>query len=308
MYLYAALAFVVTFLITPPIAQIMKTKKITGRDVHKPIQPEIPEMGGVSYICALTLVFGLAFIFLQKVQYLAALCVLLITAVIGAYDDVKGLHQTTKVVLTFFAGIPLFFFVTDTSIDFVIDSVDFSWGYYLLVLMAVAACSNATNILAGFNGEEVGLGAIASCSLGISCIILNIPVPQLLLFSLSLSLLAFLVFNRYPAHIFPGDVGTLPIGALIAVSVIFGKIELLGFIALLPAIIEFFLKMKIKFTGKEYGPTKVVNGILCPPPYVSVANLLTSTFPLTEKTLVYTLWILGGICGIISVLLAFFMA
>ena len=265
MYLYAALAFVVTLLITPPIAQVMKTKTITGRDVHKPIQPEIPEMGGLSYICALTLVIGLAFIFLQKIQYLAALCVLLITAAIGAYDDVKGLHQTTKVVLTFVAGVPLLFFITDTSVDFVIHTIDFSWGYYLLVLLAVAACANATNILAGFNGEEAGLGAIASFFLGISCILQNTPVPQLLLFSLSLSLLAFLIFNKYPAHIFPGDVGTLPIGALIAVSVIFGKIELAGFIALLPAICEFFLKMKIKFTGKSTGLQKWLMGFCALP-------------------------------------------
>lgn len=307
MLLYYALAFVITLLVTPTIAKTMKTHNITGKDVHKPIQPEIPEMGGLSYICGLTVVIGLAFFFMHEPQYAAALSVLLLTACIGTYDDLKGLNQIKKLILTLFVGIPLFFFVEDTSVDFIVGSVDFSWVYYILVLLGVAACANATNILAGFNGEETGLGGIASFSLGICCIILNLKVPQLLLFSLSLSLFAFLIFNKYPAHIFPGDVGTLPIGALIAVSVIFGKIELLGFIALLPAITEFFLKMRIRFTGKEYGPTKVVNGKLYPPPYLSVANVLTRKFSLTEKTLVYTLWILGGICGIISVSIAFFM-
>lgn len=307
MILYASLAFVITLIATPQIAQIMKRHTITGKDVHKPLQPEIPEMGGLSYIFSLTVVFSLAFLFLADIKFLAALSVLFLSALIGGYDDLKGLSQMKKFLLTLFVGIPLLFFIEDTSVHFLFFSVDFSWGYYVLVLLAVSACSNATNILAGFNGEEAGLGAIASFSLGICCILLTEKVPQLLLFSLCFSLLAFLIFNKYPAHIFPGDVGTLPIGALIAVSVIFGKIELLGFVALLPAITEFFLKVRIWFKGKEYGPTTVIKGRLYPPPYVSVANTLTRKVPLTEKTLVILLWALGGICGIISISAAFFM-
>lgn len=305
MILYAVTAFVITVMITPQIAQTMKKHHMTGKDVHKPIQPDIPEMGGLSYILSLTIVFSLAFFLLHQLQFLAAVCVILLSALIGAYDDLKGVSQAKKLVLTSFVGVPLLFFVEDTSVNFILFTVDFSWGYYILILLAVAACSNATNILAGFNGEEAGMGAIASFCLGVSCFLLNKQVPQLLLFSLSASLLAFLIFNRYPAHIFPGDIGTLPIGALIAVSVIFGKIELLGFFALLPAITEFFLKVRIWFKGREYGPTRIVKGRLFPPPYLSVANVLTRKIPLTEKTLVIVLWALGGICGIISISAAF---
>ena len=305
MILYAVSAFVITLMLTPKVAQMMKKHGIMGKDVHKPIQPEIPEMGGLSYILSLTIVFGLAFFLLNDTTFGAVLSVILLSALIGVYDDIKGLTQAKKVVLTLFVGIPLLFFVKDTSVDFVLFSVNFSSSYYILVLLAVSACSNATNILAGFNGEEAGLGAIASFSLGVCCIVLNNQLPQLLLFSLSASLIAFLIFNKYPAHVFPGDIGTLPIGALIAASVVIGKIEFLGFIALLPAITEFLLKLGVSFKGKEYGPTKVVKGRLYPPPYVSVANVLTRKFPLTEKTLVIMLWSLGGICGIISVSAAF---
>jgi UDP-N-acetylglucosamine--dolichyl-phosphate N-acetylglucosaminephosphotransferase len=307
MILYYGLAFVITLLVTPRVAQIMKARGITGTDVHKPIQPEIPEMGGLSYIISLTMVFGLAFLFLDEPKFLAAVSVLLLSALIGAYDDLRGVHQMKKVVLTLAAGVPLFFFVEDTFVHFIFFSVDFSWGYYILILLAVSACANATNILAGFNGEEAGLGAIASFFLGASCLLLNRDISQLLLFSLCASLLAFLLFNKYPAHIFPGDIGTLPIGALIATAVIFGKIEVLGFVALLPAITEFFLKLRIRFTGKSYGPTEVVRGVLRPPPYTSVANILTRTFVLTEKTLVIVLWIIGGISGAISLSMAFLM-
>ncbi len=307
MILYAATAFVITLVMTPQVAQFMKVRKITGRDVHKPIQPEIPEMGGVSYLLSLTVVFGLASLLLREMKIAAILAVLLLTSLIGAYDDLKGLHQLKKLGLTIFAGLPLLFFVEDTSLDFIVFSVDFSYSYYVLVLLAVAACSNATNILAGFNGEEAGMGAIASFSLGVCALLLSRTVPQLILFSLCGALTAFLIFNRYPAHVFPGDVGTLSIGGLIASSVILGKMEILGFFALLPAITEFFLKLRIGFSGREYGPTKVIKGRLRPPPYMSVANVLTRTFPLTEKSLVMLLWTLGGICGITSMFLAFLM-
>lgn len=305
MYLYAAFAFVLTLLLTPALATFMKTHRITGRDVHKPIQPEIPEMGGLSYVLSLIIVFGLAFFLLKDSRITAAVVVIVLLALIGAYDDIKGLNQFRKLVLTLFAGIPVLFFVEDTSVDFVVFSIDFSKGYYILVLLGIAACANATNILAGFNGEEAGMGAVAAFCLGVCCLLLKRDLPQLLLFSLSSSLLAFLIFNKYPAHVFPGDTGTLPIGALIAVSVIFGKVEVLGFIALLPSICEFFLKMGIWFKGKEYGPTQVVNGRLYPPPYVSVANVLTRRIPLTEKTLVILLWAIGGLCGIIAVSASF---
>ncbi|MBU7032955.1 MAG: hypothetical protein HXS53_10520 [Theionarchaea archaeon] len=307
MILYVLLAFVLTLMLVPGISQFMKHHSITGKDVHKTLQPEIPEMGGLSYVSSLTVVLLMAFILLHSLLYVGALSVLMLTALIGAYDDLRGLHQFHKVVLTCSAGIPLLFFVEDTTIDFILISMDLSWAYYLLVPLGVAACSNATNILAGFNGEEAGLGAIAAGSLGMCSILLGREEPQLLLFSLSASLLAFLIFNKFPAYIFPGDIGTLPIGGLIAASVVLGKMELLGVIALLPPIIEFFLKMSVWFRGKEYGPTKVVKGRLIPPPYLSVANFFTKRFNLTEKVLVYILWTLGGLCGLTTLFLSLFM-
>jgi UDP-N-acetylglucosamine--dolichyl-phosphate N-acetylglucosaminephosphotransferase len=307
MILYAGLAFVITLIITPQVAQFMKSHNITGADVHKPIALDIPEMGGVSYVLSLTIVLGMAFILLGSPDYEAVTCVLLLSAALGAYDDLKGISQVKKLALSMGLGVPLLFFVTDTTVDLVVVTVDFSWVYYILVVLGVSACSNATNILAGFNGEEAGMGAIAAFSLAVCCLILGRGPSQLVLGSLCFSLLAFLIFNKYPAHIFPGDTGTLPIGAVIAASVILGKIEFLGILALLPAITEFFLKLPMRFTGKSYGPTTVVKGQLHPPPYLSVANVLTRTFPLTEKTLVTMLWILGGTCGLISVLVALLM-
>jgi UDP-N-acetylglucosamine--dolichyl-phosphate N-acetylglucosaminephosphotransferase len=45
-------------------------------------------------------------------------------------------------------------------------------------------------------------------------------------------------FNRYPARIFVGDIGTLGLGAALAAGVILAHIEVYGFIAIAPAFFE----------------------------------------------------------------------
>ena len=41
---------VATFLATPTLARILKKRGITGKDVHKPSKPEIPEMWGLAIL------------------------------------------------------------------------------------------------------------------------------------------------------------------------------------------------------------------------------------------------------------------
>ena len=53
------------------------------------------------------------------------------------------------------------------------------------------------------------------------------------------ALAAFLLYNRYPAKIFPGDVGTMTIGASLAVASIIGRIKIVAVIALMPQIVNF---------------------------------------------------------------------
>ena len=56
------------------------------------------------------------------------------------------------------------------------------------------------------------------------------------------TLIAFLYYNKYPAKVFPGDTGTLIIGATIAAIAFIGRVKLIAFIVLLPNIIDAALK------------------------------------------------------------------
>jgi len=52
--------------------------------------------------------------------------------------------------------------------------------------------------------------------------------------------LAMYLFNRFPAKVFVGDVGTLGIGATYATAAIIGNIAIFAVIAILPMFFEFF--------------------------------------------------------------------
>jgi len=298
------LSFFATALIAKSWMTFAKSHGIMGIDVHKEEKPSIPEMGGVAIFAGYAIGICAAFSYSGDKRILLSLISVSTMFLIGVIDDRRTLSQKKKFTLSFLAGIPFLFSILDTRIDFLLFSIDFGVVYYLLVFVGIVAASNATNLLAGFNGEEAGCGILASLSLIIASLFLHRDIVPSLLAPIFASLFAFFYFNRYPSRLFCGDCGSLIIGASIASSVIFGKMELLGAIAIAPAIVEFFLKLPIRFSGKIMGATAVRNGILFPPPYLSVANILTSHLRLTERKLVYVIFLFQVFFGLLVVILS----
>jgi UDP-N-acetylglucosamine--dolichyl-phosphate N-acetylglucosaminephosphotransferase len=58
------------------------------------------------------------------------------------------------------------------------------------------------------------------------------------------SLLAFWIFNKTPAKVFPGDVLTYSVGALIGTMAILGNFEKIAVVIFIPFIIEMILKVR----------------------------------------------------------------
>jgi len=67
------------------------------------------------------------------------------------------------------------------------------------------------------------------------------------------ALAAFLIFNIYPARVFPGDVLTYPIGGLIAMMAILGNFEKIAIFFFIPYIIEVGLKLRGKLEKQSFG-------------------------------------------------------
>ena len=65
--------------------------------------------------------------------------------------------------------------------------------------------------------------------------------------------LAFLVFNRYPAKVLMGDVGTLPIGATIGAALITGNMDRLAILMYAPFALNFLLYIIYRVYVKRKG-------------------------------------------------------
>ena len=249
-------SFVVSILSLDVLIPKLIQAGITGKDENKPDAPEIPEMGGLAILAGFSAgsLFAIALYVISPtfnlIYLLAAVITIQIIGFIGLADDLLSLPQWLKAILPLFAAVPLIAVragTTAINIPF-IGLVDFGMVYILvLVPIAIAVCSNLTNMLAGFNGLEAGMGIVMFATL--SALAISSQSYAMLLISLPMlgALLGFLVFNRYPAKVFPGDVGTLTIGVALATAVIIGRYESAGAILMIPYVLDFFVKAANRF-------------------------------------------------------------
>jgi len=235
-----AVALIATYLATPRIMENAREKNFIGRDVHKRERVFIPELGGLAILLGFAIgVF--AFIGVDSfmglgislVPIFAALSSIFIITFIGLMDDIFWIRWRTKILLPILAAIPLMAVMlgdTRMAIPF-IGTIELGMLYTLVLIpLGVTGAANAVNMIGGYNGSEAGMGVLLTSTLLIIALASgSIPAAVLLLCMLG-ALLAFLVFNWYPAKTFMGDTGTLQIGAVIAAAVIIGNMEKYGLI------------------------------------------------------------------------------
>ncbi len=259
----AVFAFLVTFFITWFLSKFFLKKGIFGHDVHKADTPKVAEMGGVGLVIVMFIVsFCCIFIFREDYwqHFTVATLVILIVGLIGIWDDLKALGAISKPFLLLIPAIPILIWQTVENPGLLdgglllfdpgpylpfIGQVRITIIYWILVPFAITVLSNATNMLDVMNGSTpitvlpvAAVGIIATTLFYFKGLV-TFPglIMSILLFS---SLLAFFWFNKYPAKIFCGDTGSLTIGAVVALIAIFGRIEIIIIVAMMPHIMNSF--------------------------------------------------------------------
>ncbi|MBU0761480.1 MAG: hypothetical protein KKD39_00495 [Candidatus Altiarchaeota archaeon] len=302
-------SFSFTYLAVPWFVPRLLKAGIYGKDINKKSKAEIPEMGGLAiiggFLVGVLLAIGFATFNVFDVSFdlalvLAGLSVVLVMGLIGVIDDLLLINQKVKAFLPLFAALPLVAVkagVTSMDIPF-LGNVNFGILYpLLLVPLAINGASNATNMLAGFNGLEAGLGVIMCSTIGFVAYALGKPEAVIISFALLGALLAFLRYNGYPSKVFIGDVGTLSIGAVVAVSVILGNIEKAGMILFVPYFLELFLKARGRFKKPAWGILKA-GKLYCMrrKDIYGMSNLVMHIFGgVSERNLVFTIWLVESL-------------
>ncbi len=297
------ISFLVTRLSMPKIIRKLEKAEIVGKDIHKSWTPVVAEMGGFGILFGFIIgIFaGIGMHDLLTFPLMVVLTVVLLVGIIGIIDDLLVLSSKEKFFLLFLAGIPLIWAAPPNVGIF----------YLISIPIALSIGSNLTNMLAGLNGIESGLGIIALTSLTISCIILGKYDVTIISMSMLGSLIAFLYFNKHPAKVFPGDTGTLIIGAVIVSIAFIGRVKLIALIVLLPNIIDATLKFYSAgvMERQNFKPTELNDEGKLVRPEVGFKSLIRLVLrkPISEKNAVKIIWSIGIVFGVIGIIVACLM-
>jgi phospho-N-acetylmuramoyl-pentapeptide-transferase len=147
---------------------------------------------------------------------------------------------------------------------------DLGWFYIIFVVLVIVGSSNAVNLTDGLDGLAIGPIMIASLAYTIVAYVaghrimsdyLLIPhidgAGEIAVFTAAIlgSSLGFLWFNTYPASVFMGDVGSLPLGAALGTVAVISKHELLllmvGGVFVIEAVSVIFQVASFKSRGKR---------------------------------------------------------
>ncbi len=244
-----------------------------------------PTMGGGLIIFAIV-VPSLLWVNLYNHYLWCCLLVIIGFSIIGFIDDNRKIKKKNTEGLS--ARQKLFWQTTialgATSISFYLTgqngvlhipflktaTLDIGGAYILFATFVIVGASNAVNLTDGLDGLAIGPVLIASMCYAILCYVsgnaiiadyLNFPfVPNtgeltILAATVVGAGLGFLWYNTYPAQVFMGDVGSLPLGGALGALAIFSKHELLlvviGGLFVIEAVSVITQVISFKLTGKR---------------------------------------------------------
>ncbi len=263
--LAGALAIVLTLILGGALIRLIKKLQI-GQNIREEV-PErhrakagTPTMGGVLMLVS-ALIGIVLFADLKNQAVLLGLMVTVLLGILGFWDDyvkvrggkARGVNKRTKLLFQFLVaaavGAVLYYFPTDpamkTKTNFLFFKnvvIDLGILYIPLVMLVIVGGSNAVNLSDGLDGLASGLLVVALGSYAVLSYVagnfkvaryLNVQyVPiagemTIVCLALAGACLGFLWFNAYPAEIFMGDTGSLPLGGALGLAAVVCKQELL---------------------------------------------------------------------------------
>lgn len=330
-FIFIAIIFIITLVLTyatfPYIIRKMKEKGYVGKDIHKSERPEVAESGGLGIVIGLIIASILTMVFFPVLlnEMLVFLITISLSAFIGFVDDRVKLRSGLKIFLVVFTGAGIFlanylnFIHIESPTIPVLGQLRLTILYPLAVPVIVAVFANTVNMLEGYNGEGSGTCLIASVFLFICAMIWNSAEGIILTIILIAVLIPFYKFNKYPAKIFPGDIGTLVIGSIMACIALFGSLEVAVFCALLIHVFNsFYVISSVRGFFESSTIQEEKNDIIMleddrikaspkKDAALTLPRLILARGPLREPDLVKRFYLISLVCGFFSIIATLFM-
>jgi phospho-N-acetylmuramoyl-pentapeptide-transferase len=262
-------AFVVALLFGPPVIRWLQTRfreridsASDALNMLHASKNATPTMGGV-FLIAAVVASGLLWGDLQNGAVLVALAAATGFCAIGAVDDWiklssqrRGLTVRQKllaqILVAAAAGVALYHqqlgLPQGVELSLPVGGLGIWLGasFPLWATFVIVGSSNAVNLTDGLDGLAGGCAVLTSTAMAGLCYLaghavwtdyLGVPfLPHagelaVVLGALTGAMLGFLWFNCYPAQIFMGDAGSLPVGALLGIAALVSRQEVLLAIA-----------------------------------------------------------------------------
>lgn len=195
-----------------------------------------PTMGGLMIIVPVLIITGvlnvanLLGLNLIGRSILVPMGVMVAYSILGALDDLAGVRRMPTGMLarhkflwqTLFAGITALalHFVLDlrsVALPGVPEKIDIGLWYIPIAMFIIVAESNAVNLADGLDALAGSLAAVAFAAYGVIAFLQGQIWLVAFDFTMVGAIFAFLWYNAYPADLFMGDTGSLPLGATLAV-------------------------------------------------------------------------------------------
>lgn len=256
-------AFILSLILAPFVINKLKSlqlsQKVKGYEPERHKEKEgTPTMGGLLIIFSSVLATVLWSDLTNRYVWIV-LFVFLSTAIIGFFDDYiktvkknpEGINPKTKFIGQLIISAVGTYFIIKSDADHVATLItlpffkhavfDISYFYILFAMFIIIGTSNAVNLTDGLDGLAIMPTVIAFGTFVIFVYLsghikfaeyLKIPYVagsgEVAIFCGSMvgAGLGFLWFNSFPASVFMGDVGSLPIGASLGTVAIISKQEI----------------------------------------------------------------------------------
>lgn len=336
-FILTALAASISYIITPIVTHFLYKYKL-GKQIRTAESAPIffklhkkkegtPTMGGIIiWVSLLIVIFlcyflyllfpdsGLAFLnFFSRSQTLLPLGALVVTAIIGLWDDYLGVRKigakggglSMKKKLLIYFSISLvcalwFFFKLDWDVLHIpfVGNFEIGWWIIPLFTIVVASTSFSVNETDGLDGLAGGLLLVCFATFGVICFLQGRFDLATFCAVIVGTLITFLWFNIPPARFFMGDTGSMSLGITLGIIAM-----LTNTLLYLPLIAFIFIfescSVIIQSISKKFRKGKKV--FLSTPVHHHLEAIGWS-----ESKIVMRAWLLSGVLSVFALIIYLF--
>lgn len=230
----AALTLVATIVAGYPFIAVLRRNNVGkeisewGPDTHQ-AKAGTPTMGGLLIVLSIA-VFTIGGNLVERWSIALPLLTMACLTLLGFLDDLGSLQGreqralTRRAKLVAFiavgvgAAIGLYHYLELSSVAIPWDGRhDLDWVYVPIAVVVVVLTAGGVAVTDGLDGLVAGCGAIAFGAYGFIALYQDQTFLGAFCFTVVAALLGFLWHNSYPARVFMGDSGALPLGGGLAV-------------------------------------------------------------------------------------------